>query len=418
MTRFQFTNPTFIFLTTFLMLAFFVTSDTIAQQSLSSISGRVINPSGEPIAGVTLALASSRSETDAEGQFVLNNIPPRQVQLHQLQFDLPKNTFRIRAIKFRKVSVYYHDPDPQDTVTFAIKPGTHIKNVEVITEYQLKIQGRVVFKNGEPLANTLLKINIDSIPLDWAKSFSASLSFTTDAQGKFVYYAYSPGVYALSVNYRGLSAELDPFLFEEGKKPEMQVLTLNGNSVDLSDPLPEEPENKQWNVPDVPGMWIINPANGHAYKRIKCNDRIEAQIQAKKEEAHLVTITSGTEQIWLEAVFGTGPYWIGLTDIVEEGKWQWDTGERLTYTNWGANEDDLLGIRSDTPAFLKFFGFKDHIEHHEEEMHDYAIMSGRHWGNELGKWLPAHTRGARHGRTWMAIIEKESLRTKKSETIK
>lgn len=407
MTRFHFTKPTFIFVTTFVMLASFVTSDTVAQESLSSMSGRVINPSGEPIAGVFLALASSRSETDAEGQFVLNNIPPRQAQLHILQFNLPKNSLRIRVIKFGKVSVYYHDPDPSDAVLLSIKPGTNLKNVEVITEYQLKIQGRIVFKNGEPLARAFLKINIDSIPLDWTKSFSASPSFATDAQGNFVYYAYSPGVYALSVNYRGLSAELEPFLLEEGKKLETQVLTLNGNSVDLSEPLPVEPKNKQRNVPDVKGMWIINPANGHVYKWIQCDDRTDAEIQAEKEDAHLVTITSEAEQIWLEAVFGTGPYWIGLSDEVEEGKWQWDTGERVTYTNWGAYEDGMRGIRSDTPALLKFFGFKDEDQRREEEMQDYAIMSARHWVNELGKWLPTYGHFSRHGKPDMAIIEKE-----------
>ncbi|MDE0634489.1 MAG: hypothetical protein OXI43_01365 [Candidatus Poribacteria bacterium] len=102
------------------------------------------------------------------------------------------------------------------------------------------------------------------------------------------------------------------------------------------------------------------------------------------------------------------PVLIGLTDILKEGKWKWDTGERLTYTNWGDQEDDPLGIRSDTPAFLKFFGFKDGRERHEEERQDFAIMSSRHWGNELGKWLPADKQGSfRGGKPRMAIIEKE-----------
>ena len=391
------------------MLAFFVNSDIGAQESLSSIAGRVINPKGVPITGVTLSLASSRSQTDAEGRFAFKNIPSRQVQIHILRFDLKDDAYRIRTIKFGKVSVYYHDPDPSDAVIFAIKPGTHIKNVEVIIEYQFKIHGRIVFKNGEPLANTSLKINIDNLPLDWAESFSFRRSFTTDAQGKFVYSAYSPGVYALSINYRGLSAELEPFLLEVGEQSETQVLTLKGNSVDLSEPLPEELENNQRNSPDVKSMWIINPANGHAYKRIKCNDRIDAQIQAEKEDAHLVTITSEAEQIWLEAVFSTGPYWIGLTDMAKEGKWQWDTGERVTYTNWKEEEDEPLDLISDTPAFLKFFGVKDRGFRHEEEIQDYAIMSGRNWENEIGKWQSAGKHGARHvGRIWMAIIEKDN----------
>lgn len=423
MTRLHSIKSCFLFLTILVLFAFFGTDNIVADQHLSSLSGRVINPKGEPIAGVTLALASSRSKTDSEGRFVLNNIPSRQIQLYILQFNLKDEKYRIRSIKFGKAFIYYHDPDPGDAILFSIKPGTNITDVEIITEYQLKILGRIVFKNGEPLANTSLSIRVDGLRLDREHSFSFKKPLQTDAQGNFVHFVYSAGVYALSVDYRGLSAELDPFLFEEGKQPETQVLTLNGNFEDLADPAPEEikqaEEYRPHNVPEVSGMWIINPANRHAYKRILCDDRFDAQDQAEKEGAHLVTITSEEEQIWLEAVFGTGPYWIGLTDVVKEGKWLWDTGEPVTYTNWGANEDDPLNLNGDIPAFLKFFGVKDERQRHEEDGQDFAIMSLRNWWeNEIGKWHPADTRGARRsGRTWMAIIEKESLRTKKPETV-
>lgn len=374
MTRLHSIKSCFLFLTILILLAFFGTGNIVADQHLSSLSGRVINPKGEPIAGITLSLASSRAKTDSEGQFALNNIPSRQIQLYILQFNLKDEKYRIRSIKFGKVSIYYHDPDPGDAVLFSIKPGTNIKDVEIITEYKLKIHGRVVFKNGQPLANAWLKIKVDGLRLDRESGFSFTRSFTTDAQGNFVHPVYSSGVYALSVNYRGLSAELNPFLFEEGKPPETQVLTINGNFEDLAEPTPEEikqlMEKEQYrprNVPEVSGMWIVNPANGHAYKRILCDDRFDAQDQAQKEEAHLVTITNEEEQIWLEAVFGTGPYWIGLTDVVKEGKWLWDTGEPVTYTNWGANEDDPLNLNGDIPAFLKSFGVKDERQRHEEE---------------------------------------------------
>ena len=110
------------------------------------------------------------------------------------------------------MSIYYHGSGSRDAVTFAIKPGTNIKNVEVITEYQLKIQGRIVFKNGEPLVETSLKIKIDGLPLDGTRSFAYNRSLQMDTDGNFVHSVYSPGIYALSINYRGLSAESDPFL--------------------------------------------------------------------------------------------------------------------------------------------------------------------------------------------------------------
>ena len=407
MTRLCLTTPTFILLTLIAMLGLLSTADSVAQGVASILSGRVTNPKGEPIAGVSVGLAMLRSETDSEGWFTLNNIPPRQVQLY-----IHSASLKIRAIKFGKVSIYYHGSGSRDAVTFAIKPGTNIKNVEVITEYQLKIQGRIIFKNGEPLVDTSLKIKIDGLPLDGTRSFAYNRSLQTDTDGNFVHSVYSPGIYALSINYRGLSAESDPFLLEEGKPHETLVLTLNGNSVDLSEPPPEEPEKQERyrppNVSDVPGMWIINPANKHAYKWIECENRNDAQVQAAEQGAHLVTITSEEEQIWLEAVFGTGPYWIGISDAAIEGKWVWETGEPVTYTNWKKYEDDQLRLISEPSDFLKPFGLKDKDQRRNEEMEDYAIMSGRNWEEEIGKWQTADSTGAPGNRKpWMAILEKE-----------
>lgn len=193
-------------------------------------------------------------------------------------------------------------------------------------------------------------------------------------------------------------------------------MTLNGNKSDLTEPLSEEPkdenQNRPRNIPHIPGMWIINPANGHAYKWIECKDRIDAQVLAAKENSHLVTITSKEEQIWLEGVFGDGSYWIGLTDTITEGEWQWDTGEPVTYTNWVDYEDDYLQLVNLTPPLFRFFGIKDrrHNErrHNQEERKDYVIMSSGNWGMDIGKWWTADMTGARRvvGPS-MAILEKE-----------
>ena len=146
----------------------------------------------------------------------------------------------------------------------------------------------------------------------------------------------------------------EPFIIEVGKPHERVVLTLDGNATDLSvgvglpaetpyqkhpyEAPKKQPRYRPPHISDVPGVWMVNPTNGHAYKWITCDDRADAQIQAAAEEAHLVTITNEPEQIWLEAVFEAGPYWIGLTDVLKEGEWQWETGEPVTYTNW--KEDD------------------------------------------------------------------------------
>ncbi|RKU06928.1 hypothetical protein C6501_17860, partial [Candidatus Poribacteria bacterium] len=84
-------------------------------------------------------------------------------------------------------------------------------------------------------------------------------------------------------------------------------------------------------------IWIINPANGHAYAKIQCRDWHDAQQKAIAEGAHLVSINDEDEQFWLEVIFGS-PFWIGLNDVEKEGVWVWDSGEPVTYTNWATRE--------------------------------------------------------------------------------
>ena len=248
--------------------------------------------------------------------------------------------------------------------------------------------------------------------LDGTGGYLFSRSFQTDTDGNFVWVVDVPGIYSLSINHRGLSAAPEPFIIEVGKPHERVVLTLNGNATDLSESPSEAPKKQHRyrppHISDVPGVWIINPTNGHAYKWITCDDREDAQVQAAAEEAHLVTITNEPEQIWLEAVFGAGPYWIGLTDVLKEGEWQWDTGEPVTYTHWKDDEDDDRFLH-EPPPFLKFLGVKNEDRFREEDNagKDYVIISDLAWDGEIGKWKKVDRQAAR-----MAILEKDGMRSK------
>ena len=416
MAGFCFLQHTFTLLTVLIVLSFVCVSYIAAEAEYATLSGRVITAEGEPVVGASIMLQMSTAETDSEGQFSFTEIAPSQTRLSILRNPMsksdpsqPSNT-KVRTIKFGNVVVYpqfLHDSSR--SATFAIGPGADIKNVEVILERQLIVRGRVVFKDGGPFADTILKIKIDQLDLDGTDGYGFNRSFRTDADGNFVYATYTPGIYILSANHRGLSAASEPFIIEAAKSHETVVLTLNGNAPDFSLSPPEAPKKQRLYHPayisDAPGMWVINPANGHAYKWIECTDREDAQIQAALEEAHLVTITSEAEQIWLEAVFRLGPYWIGLTDVVKEGEWQWETGEPVTYTNWKVDDEDDWSV-VEPPAFVKFLGFKDEDRFREEDdMKDYVIMSDSAWDGEIGEWQTAdHPKVAR-----MAILERDGL---------
>ena len=61
--------------------------------------------------------------------------------------------------------------------------------------------------------------------------------------------------------------------------------------------------------------------------------------------------TFATEQKWMRALDSLGAgaldnfsgLWIGATDLVEEGTWQWITGETFEFDNWADGQPDNLG---------------------------------------------------------------------------
>ena len=84
---------------------------------------------------------------------------------------------------------------------------------------------------------------------------------------------------------------------------------------------------------------FTNPANGNQYFLTTSTTWTDAQAQAIAAGGNLVTINDAAEQNWLSNVFGTTElFWIGLTDRVTEGVFQWVSGQPVTYTNWAPRE--------------------------------------------------------------------------------
>jgi parallel beta-helix repeat protein len=106
--------------------------------------------------------------------------------------------------------------------------------------------------------------------------------------------------------------------------------------------------NCQMAVP--PGFKFSAPSdggNGHVYEYVEipgtwASARTAAATRTfRGMTGHLVTITSAFENALVGSFRGANQDlrgWIGLTDEVTEGTFQWITGEPLVYTNWNSGE--------------------------------------------------------------------------------
>lgn len=367
-----YTTPKLIGIT--LILLSVITGVDAVEEPLSGFSGKVVDLEGKGVANFTFAIQPMRLHNgflvpddefmpwraDSTGAFTVSDIQLRLIQLSALP-DIPLDVFdpekgkiplefryrriesdkKIISIQIGAVTLFnMGDPDFYEGLTFALKPGENIENVKVIVKPRLRIRGRVVYADGAPLANAELDFD-----MEWRHETRLNHSGNsgahpfTDADGYFVQYVDKPGFYTLSVEHNDLSAGAGPFLIKDDVQPEEIVFTLEGKPdvVELPPPKIKASGKIKFQEPSTPlarGVWVINPANGHAYKRIQCEDWHDAQRKAVEEGAHLVSINDESEQRWVQVIFGGAPFWIGLTDAKKEGEWQWDSGEPVTYTNW------------------------------------------------------------------------------------
>ena len=95
-------------------------------------------------------------------------------------------------------------------------------------------------------------------------------------------------------------------------------------------------------------------------------------------------LTDEAEQNWLEQAFVSHRTLIGLSDIEEEGQWQWHSGEPVTYTNWARYEP----------------------QDPDKGDEDYVILFA-------DKWMDIGPGDVRWGFIQSALLEKEGVPLKK-----
>ena len=395
-------------------------SSTVAQKNVGTVTGRVVDLDGNPVAEFPIFIAPldvggdgdmrtvflphgyaqlHRTHTDLKGRFSVTDVPSGPVYISALPDDLDKrlpkefeklvdefismdwtettqndidafvsSNFGMDSIDFepdveilfiRVQGLTLYPRTDSAEIVFGVKPCAHIKDMEITVQPRMRVRGRVLFKDGTPLANTRVGLYARSRTVDGSGSSGSGGNFWTDTEGYFVYYIDEKddaAFYTFSVEYQGLSVEAEPIRLDPGDRFDGLTLTFDNEPIPPKQ-LPQkietdelEPLSPAWEIPAVPAVshdvWVVNPENGHAYKRVYCETRDAAIAQATEEKAHLVVINNAEEQAWLEAVFGRKFYWIGLkrvpaTDALSKRAkewWQWDNGDPITYANWASND--------------------------------------------------------------------------------
>ena len=352
-----------------------------AQENKSSVSGRVVDMDGKPVTGLELAIKPvemmeprdmvpripfaswSRVVTDKEGRFSFRNIDAGLSQF--VMFPESASDFEIISVEIGDLTFYStaflrNFSTWFGKITFKIEPGTHLEDVVVnVKPPRMRIRGRILLKDGTPLANTKVGLTVRRRQRDThlfilpagGSAGSSGRNVKTDAEGYFVsYYPDETSEYSVIVKYEGASAKSRWFRLKEGERYDDLVLVLR----DLEAHLTRRSER----VKARQAVWVVNPKNNHAYKRIKCESWEDAKTKAAAENAYLVAINDEAEQIWLEALYPEKSFfWIGLRVPKKAAAWQWDNTEPLTYTNWinAQQPENLSTAESEVPVAMEFF---------------------------------------------------------------
>ena len=251
MTRTQ-VLPCLACFTTLLLL----TATCRATEATYTLSGRIVDVKGHPVTGLTLiprptklinghAITNMGDDTipfsgfdmsDEAGYFTITNVQPGPVQLEILP-PMPgqsQQSYEIVSLKIDPTTFYPTVPAHMKGLKLAIEPDANLEDVVVTVRPRTQYRGKVVFKDGAPLANTAVKFDEKSEYKQGKHTVGKGLAdypTQTDADGYFVRYVDEPDFeiasYTVSVKFQGLTATAE-FRLKSGEQRENLVFALGG----------------------------------------------------------------------------------------------------------------------------------------------------------------------------------------------
>ena len=362
-----------------------ISTSCVAQQNTATLSGHVVDTHGHPVSLLQLAikpiviergretgqrkpiLSWSKATTDDKGFFSIANIDTGASRLvmfpdHGSEYEIV--SIKIGDLTFHSTAFHENSPTWCGKITFGIEEGKHISDVIVtVKKPRMRISGRILLPDGEPFVNSEFEIFVHhrkgNHPI-YALSTSSSSGMSggessTDSEGYFVSYVPDEAAeYLVEVKVEGVIARKGWFHLNEGEQKDNLKFKLRNLWKTRAKRTEREKERE--------AVWIVNPANGHAYKTVKCENYEDAIVKAKSEKAYLVAINDEAEQKWLEAAFLPKRfYWIGLSLPENEQTWKWTDGQPLNYTNWLTGNPNYFTVHQGKAAFAIEFSTKKWI---------------------------------------------------------
>lgn len=264
-------RPHLTFLAVIVTLLLLTPSHTIAQDATCTLSGRVVDVNGNPVANLSIviqpfAIVDGRlesafllkefmpeafvplikSQTDGAGRFSITGIKPGPIQFVAQPAHLPEDGLlppdvyhlapdaEVLSIEIGAIIFYppYEKHPPFGGITFGIEPG-HLEHVEVTVKPRMRIRGRILFADGTPLANARIRTSARRRNFDGIGTGSSSGGSQTDDAGYFVKYVENPGLYTIAVEFQGLSAASEQLILEAGQRYDDLVLTFDSGLVPI-----------------------------------------------------------------------------------------------------------------------------------------------------------------------------------------
>ncbi|XP_062905194.1 FRAS1-related extracellular matrix protein 1a isoform X2 [Mobula hypostoma] len=130
---------------------------------------------------------------------------------------------------------------------------------------------------------------------------------------------------------------------------EQKMIRCDGVSWKSWNPTYEERDAKQ-----CPFGWTLH--NNHCYylnTRHKATWTAAARACKEMHRGNLVSVISKRDMEWLWDFSGRRPFWIGLSDRIRPGKWDWAGGQQVLFTNWKRGSPPTLRKKGKNCVLVK-----------------------------------------------------------------